>query len=314
MATTAWTGTRFLHFFNWQSIPEKSKVNHIEFHTASPGISASNYWITINQQQKPLQFSSVIFDRKGDTIIGKTENVASITFHLSELTFEKNPLIIIGDQEIQSGSRNNLVLKLESGKWKISDINLMEKHPGRSGGFKNAFDNRVVLVYATGGSKEENEWYRNKARFDAEAFQYKANGSFEIVSDRDFRSADYPDRNVVIYGNASNNRAWNILLTNCPVVVRNNEIVFGEKIYKGNDLGTYFIYPRADSPVASVGVVAGTGTKGMKATFANDYFSGVNGYPDLLIFKNDMLKDGLDGIMVSGFFDNNWGIGEEFSE
>ena len=82
------------HFATWSGAGsalnlEKSKVNHIEFHTASPGISASNYWITINQQQKPLQFSSVIFDRKGDTIIGKTENVASITFHLSELTFEK---------------------------------------------------------------------------------------------------------------------------------------------------------------------------------------------------------------------------------
>jgi pimeloyl-ACP methyl ester carboxylesterase len=301
-------------FFNWQSIPEKSKVNHIEFHTASPGISASNYWITINQQQIPLEFSTVIFDRKGDTIIGKTENVASITLHLSELTFEKNPLIIIGDQEVQSGSRNDVVLKLESGSWKISDINLQEKHPQRNGGFKNAFNNQVVLVFATGGNKEENEWYRNKARFDAEAFQYKANGSIEIVSDRNFRPADYPDRNVVLYGNADNNRAWTLLLNHSPVTVRNNELVFGEKVFRGNDLGTYFIYPRPDSQVASVGVVAGTGIKGMKATFANDYFSGVNGYPDLLIFKNDMLKDGLDGILISGFFDNKWGIGKEFAE
>lgn len=300
-------------YFKWQSIPDKSEISHIEFHTASPGISASNYWITINQQQNPFEFSSVTFDRMGDTISGTTENIASITFHISNLNFDTNPLLIVGDQEIQTTNKQDVVLKYISGSWKISDLNPKEKHPQRNGGFKNAFDNNVVLVYATGGSKEENEWYRNKARFDAEAFQYKANGSFEVISDREFLTAKYADRNVVLYGNAVNNRAWNLLLKDCPVVVRNNEIVFGEKTFRGDDLGTYFIYPRPDSDFASVGVVAGTGEKGMKATFANDYFSGVNGYPDLLIFKNNILKDGLDGIVVSGFFDNDWGIGEEFS-
>jgi hypothetical protein len=48
----------------------------------------------------------------------------------------------------------------------------------------------------------------------------------------------------------------------------------------------------------------------MKAAYANDYFSGVSGLPDLLVFNTDYLKEGFDGILVSGFFNNDWSIGE----
>lgn len=300
-------------FFKWQSIPRKNEVTHLEFHTASPGISASNYWITIHQQEIPLQFSSVVFDRKGDTISGNTENVAALAIDVSALQLKGNLTLLIDGHTLQATSNENTFLKKESGTWEFTAENTDEKNPARNGGFKNAFDNRVVLIYATNGSREENEWYLNKARFDAEAFQYKANGSIEVISDREFRLADYPDRNVVLYGNSANNRAWNLLLSNSPVIVRKNEILIGEKILKGDDLGTYFLYPRPDSKTACVGVVAGTGIKGMKATFANDYFSGVNGYPDLLIFRNGWLNTGLDDILVSGFFNNDWSVGENFS-
>ncbi|MCL1822391.1 MAG: hypothetical protein FWG22_06170, partial [Prolixibacteraceae bacterium] len=130
-----------------------------------------------------------------------------------------------------------------------------------------------------------------------------------IVSDREFLSGDFADRNIVLYGNASNNKAWSIVLKNCPVVVSKAGIDFGSLRFEGDDLGTYFIYPRSDSDVASVGVVAGTGVKGMKSTFANDYISGVNGYPDLLIFDANFSNAGLDAIKVSGFFGIDWSVG-----
>ncbi len=296
-------------YFKWQSIPPTNEVDHIEFHTASPAISASNYWIEINQQEIPYEFSSVTFDVENDTVKGNVDNVTSLTFLLTKLEFENDPVIIIDDFYYNAIKNEDITFYRNADTWISGDIITAHKHPGRSGGFKQAFDNNMVFVYATGGRKEENEWYRNKARFDAETFLYRANGSIDIVSDRDFSPAAYPDRNVIIYGNESNNRAWTSVLGNVPVVVRNNEIKFGDRrVYRGDDLGAYFIYPRADSETASVGVVAGTGIRGMKAAFANDYFSGITGFPDLKIFKTDMLKDGLDGILVSGFFGNDWSI------
>lgn len=297
-------------YFKWHTIPQVNEVNHLEFHTASPGISASNYWITIQQQEKPLEFSNVVFDRKNDTITGTLENVAMVTFHFSKLQPVGNPVVMIGDQTIRAEGRQDLTIKKVNGKWEVATLNTDEKYPARNGGIKSAFDNRVVLVYATGGSREENEWYRNRARFDGEAFLYKANGSFEIVSDQQFDPEKYKDRNVVLYGNADINKAWNLVLKDCPVKVQRNVIQFGNKTFTGDDLGTFFSYPRAGSGVATVGVVAGTGIRGMKAAYANDYFSGVSGLPDLLIFNTDYLKEGFDGILASGFFNNDWTIGE----
>jgi hypothetical protein len=80
----------------------------------------------------------------------------------------------------------------------------------------------------------------------------------------------------------------------------------GDTEIKGDDLGIYFSYPRPDSRIASVSVVAGTGLIGMKATFANQYFAGASGFPDYLIFTSDMMKDGAKSIKMTGFFDNNW--------
>lgn len=296
-------------YFKWQSIPPTNKVDHIEFHTASPAISATNYWIRVNQQERPYDFSNVEFKHENDTIKGSVENVNSLTFFLSKLDNDSDPVIIIDDFEFNATKGSDITFYRNGDTWISNDLITLEKHAERSGGFKQAFDNNMVFVYATGGSRQENEWYRNKAIFDAETFLYRANGSVDIVSDRDFIPAGYPDRNVIIYGNASNNRAWSRLLGNVPVVVKDNEIEFGDRrVYRGDDLGAYFIYPRMDSETASVGVVAGTGVRGMKATFANDYFSGITGFPDLKIFKTDMLRDGLDGIVVSGFFGNDWSI------
>jgi pimeloyl-ACP methyl ester carboxylesterase len=296
-------------YFKWQSIPANDSIKHIEFHTASPAVSATNYWIRINQQEKHFEFSSVVFDLVNDSIKGSVENVNSITFMLSELDLQSNPVISFGDFNVNAEKGKDITLQKNGSEWVRTDLNTQEKYAERSGGFKQAFNNNMVFVYATRGTDEENEWYRNKARFDAEAFLYKANGSVEIVSDRNFRPADYPDRNVIIYGNSSNNRAWKSVLGNVPVVIRNGEIEFGSRrIYKGDDLGVFFIFPRTDSETASVGVVGGTGLKGMKAAFANDYFSGITGFPDLMIFNSDMLREGVDGIIVSGFFGNDWSI------
>jgi hypothetical protein len=297
------------NFLKQNSIPLAKDVKNIEFHTASPGISASNYWITINQQVKPYQHSSATLSILNDTIFADLNNVESITIHLSKLELSKFPVISIDNQIINPSSLSNIILKKDNDKWMvIDDLLSSEKSPPRNGGFKHAFSNNMMFVYATQGTEQENDWYMNKARFDAEAFLYKGNGSIDIIPDYLFNSEDFKDRNVIIYGNANNNKAWNDLLSHCPVQVYNNSITFGDRNLSGDSLGTYFIYPRADSKTASVGVVAGTGLSGMMALYPNDYFSGITGFPDLLIFSVDWIKDGLDGVKISGFFGNDWSI------
>ena len=297
-------------YFKRHDIPETAEVKHLEFHTASPGVSASNHWITIQQQTSPLQFSSVTFDVE-EGIKGTSENVETIVFHMDKLGKEKACNIEIDEQLIEGAEIKDgkIILSRVDGQWKsLANVNAAEKSPERNGGFKDAFRNQMVFVYSTKGKRAENEWYYNKARFDAETFWYRGNGSVEIIRDVDFALDKYKDRNVVIYGNASNNAAWKKLLGDSPIQVRNGAILMGKTEYKGDDLSCYFVRPRKDSDIASVGVVAGTGDKGMKATYANQYYLAGPGFPDLMIFNANMLTEGAEAVRCAGFFGNDWSV------
>src|SRR5690606_10043346 len=119
------------------------------------------------------------------------------------------------------------------------------------------------FVYATRGNAAEDSWAYNKARYDAEVWYYRGNGAVDVIADVDFAPSAFPDRGVILYGNASNNAAWNSLLADCPIQVTRSQISVGTTSFKGDDLGAYFVWPRRDSDIASVGVVTGTGLTGL---------------------------------------------------
>lgn len=296
-------------YFTRHSIPQKKDVKSIDFHTASPAISPQDYWVRIEQQIKPYEFSNIQADIINDTVkISKADNVALLVLDIPSLSLAKpNAYVQIADQTFNTPANKEIILSFEDGKWIEKEaVNKDEKYSARYGNFKNAFDNNVVLVYPTKGTSIENEWYQNRARFDAETFYYRGNGSVDVISDTEYSTQKYPNRNVVIYGNKDNNKVWNILLKNSPIQVSKNKIIAGSSQFTGDDLGIYFIYPHPDSQIASVGVVAGTGDKGMKATSPNNYISGITGYPDIMIFRADMLKNGFENVEVAGYFDNKW--------
>ena len=296
-------------FFSRHSIPQKKEVKELDFYTAAPNISSTDYWVTVEQQEKPYERSNVKASYNQDTInIAKAENVALLVLDIPSLGLDKsNTVVNIENQTLQVPTNKKSILAFENGKWSTKNsINKKQKYSSRYGGFKNAFDNNVVLVYATKGTATENEWNENRARFDAETFYYRGNGSIEVIADTEYTPSKYKDRNVVLYGNKDNNKAWSLLLKDSPIQVTKDKMVVDGKTITGDDLGVYFVYPNPNSEIASVGVVAGTGEKGMKATSPNNYISGITGFPDFMIFKADILKDGLDAVEMAGYFDNNW--------
>ncbi|MFG4003176.1 carboxylesterase family protein [Flavobacterium aquidurense] len=294
-------------FFKRQTIPANKEVREIDFHTATPAVSATDYWVKLQQQIRPFDFSTINAKIDKEYITVKTKNVAIMELDLISLNLKGEITININDQILKTTADKKAILALQNTKWTlINEINTDQKYAERQGGFKFAFNNNVVFVYATGGSAAEREWYLNRARFDAETFYYRGNGSIDVISDKEFSLEKYKDRNVVLYGNAANNSAWKLLLKNAPVQIDNQQIKIGNKVLKGDDLAAYFVLPRKDSKTAMVGVVAGTSEKGMKATWVNNYISGITGFPDVMIFKADLLLNGLPNMKVSGFFDNDW--------
>ncbi|WP_235337194.1 alpha/beta hydrolase-fold protein [Pontibacter korlensis] len=303
-------------YFRWHTIPEDSAVNKINFSTANPAISSTYHWVSVMQQQEALKYSRVQLDRnkKSKAIAGKTENIGILSIALND--FQKGDKISISldnqaplSYEVKAEGETVYLYKGDS-SWKLGKKPALDtqKGAGRNGTFKEPFNHRMVFVYSTAGSKEENEWSYNKARYDAEVWYYRGNGAVDIVADKDFKPAAFADRGVILYGNATSNRAWKGLLGKSPIQAQRGSLKVGDKVYKGDDLGAYFMWPRPDSEVASVAVITGTGLKGMQAADANQYFAGGSGFPDYMVFTLDMLKKGLGGVKAAGFYGNDWSL------
>ncbi|WBL22866.1 alpha/beta hydrolase [Zunongwangia sp. HRR-M8] len=297
------------YFFNRRKIKSDAEMNKIGFSTASPGVSSKSHFITILQQEHPFEISNFKFERTENGLSIETSNIKTLSIDLVAMEHPNLKAMVIDGDSISTSTSGIIYFENEAGSWKTSEKpDASQKSPLRYGGFKDAFRHNMVFVYATKGSKEENEWYFNRAKFDAEKFWYRANGSVEIIKDTDFKASDYIDRNIIMYGNKSNNAAWKKLLKNSPVQFSENQVKIGNKTIKGEHYGAYFIYPKENHEFASIGVVTASGIKGMHAAYANDYLENGTFYPDLLLFNDEMPKDGLSGIKGSGFFGNDWSV------
>jgi pimeloyl-ACP methyl ester carboxylesterase len=301
-------------FLSRHTLPKRAEVRKIDFTTASPGISARSYWATIEAQQHAFKFSHVELtcDPQKRRFAGKTDNVARLALDLAPLK-PGEPLSVELDgqklDKIDWPKKERLWLARETDKWSVIDEPAPSlKGPRRSGPFKDAFRNRMVFVYGTQGTREENAWALARARFDAETFWYRGNGSVDVVADTDALVLADRDRNVILYGNAETNAAWKPLLGDSPVQVRRGLVVIGEREEKGDDLACLFVRPRPGSDRASVAAVAGSGLPGMRLTDRLPYFvSGVE-YPDCVVLGPESLSKGSEGVRAAGFFGNDWGI------
>ena len=294
------------NFFKRRTIKKADDLKRIDFSTGSPGVSATSHYVTIHQQVIPFEVSNFTLE-KSDSLVVTTDNVALISFDLKQLDGNVSKLVLDQQEFVLANNEKLYYGKDDQGKWNVvSKPSLEEKGPHRNGGFKDAFRNNVVFVYATKGSEKENQWYLNKARFDAETFWYKANGKVELIPDTEFSLSKYKDRNVVVYGNRDNNSAWKKLLGDAPIQVYNDKVVVDGRDLRGEQWGSYYITSRKDSDIASIGVVAATGEKGMKAIYENHYMVNGTTFPDVVIFDDTVLKYGTKGIKCTGFFGNDW--------
>lgn len=305
-------------FFKSHTILPDSAVNNIDFKTSSPGISATYRWATIYQQEYPLQFSRVQLARNvsGKAIVGATENISLLKLAIT--SFKPGASVNITLDSLNTlnytvkSATDSIFLAKKDNQWTIvAAPGVEQKGPHRYGTFKEPFNHQMVFVYGTKGNKAENEWAFNKARYDAETWYYRGNGAVDMITDKEYATGKYAGRGVVLYGNAQTNAAWNVLLGDAPIQVQRNNIKAGSKVWQGDDIAAYFVWPMKGYSNISVAVVSGTGLKGMNAANANQYFAGGSGFPDYMVFRLDMLREGSSAIESAGFFSNEWKLEEK---
>jgi dienelactone hydrolase len=321
-----------MDFLRHHRRPDDADVRHVEFITPNPADSATAHWVTIAAQQRSLLTSSVDLrlDPDGRRFHGTTENVARLELDLSALSELRQrerkgetidatglpanqPLTLeLDDQTLADVAwppDTRLHLRNSEGRWSVTPpASPAMKGPHRHGPFKHAFRNRFVLVFATQGTTEENAWAFAKARYDAETFWYRGNGAVDVIPDTEFDATHAPHRNVILYGNMHTNAAWDAVLHQCPVEIAAHGVIVGPHHIVGEDLACLFVYPRAGSDRALVGVVGGCSPVGMRLTDRLPYFVSGVAYPDCIVLAPDVLTQGTDGIRAAGFFGNDWQV------
>ncbi|MBN2414846.1 prolyl oligopeptidase family serine peptidase [bacterium] len=303
-----------LDFFARHARIQTEQARQVDFTTPCPGVSADCHWVTIRTQIEPLLPSrvSISVDPHLRRYSGTTDNVSVLGLDLSPL-FSGDTVRVELDSTaavscVPAGRQRIWLGKNRAGWNEIEEPPPTLKGPHRSGLFKDAFTSHVVLVYGTKGSEEENRWAFSKARFDGECWWYQGNGSVDILADRDFHAKDYPDRNIVLYGNASTNSAWQQLLLDDPVQVAKGRLRAGSHVLVSDSLACFMIRPRRDSETASVGIVGGTGIAGMRLTDTRPYLFAGYALPDLTVLGPGIMRDETGGLVGAGFFGNDWSV------
>jgi dienelactone hydrolase len=302
-------------FFAHHALPAELSVRQVDFATANPGVSTRDHWAGIEAQIHPLQVSAVHLrcDPGLRRFVGTTENVATLSLALDGLPAGAPLRLDLDGQKLDNVSwpagKPTLWLARRGDRWELcAPPAIGDKRPERDGPYKEAFRHRMLFVYGTQGAPEENAQLYAKARYDAETFWYRGNGSVDLVADRDFNPNREPDRGVILYGNADTNSAWKPLLSDSPVQVRRGLVQVGEHQEHGDDLACLFLRPRPGSATACVAAVAGSGPAGMRLTERLPYFVSGVAYPDWTVIGPEMLTNGVAGIRGAGFFANDWSL------
>jgi dienelactone hydrolase len=314
-----WWGNRCVDWAPIFSMFEYSRVDpdahRVEFTTVDPGIASTRAWVTIEQQNVAREASRVIaeYDATEHVVHIETSNVVSLSLDLSVFESDEHPF----PPEVQiDGTRANNKLsrftRAGLDDWHAEDSDPLHKHPARNGPFKDALRHNMIAVVGTRGSPEENAWALAKARYDAESFWYRGNGSIDIVRDIDFDPGVEPDRSVILYGHASSNTVWNKLLGHAPIHVGSGHISIGSDTIDRGDLGILMAYPRPGSDIAMVAVIGGSGIVGMRTTDQFPFVTSGVHYPDWFIAEPRIYLEADAGVMGAGFFANDWSLGEDF--
>lgn len=300
-------------FFAHHRRAAMTEYRFVDFVTANPAVGSKKAWVTVISQEHALTMSEVHLNVEPGlrTFSGTTKNVHRMDLDLSVLSVRDSLTVDIDGSRLSGihPLKNATVLSLvrSGGGWTVgSPVASDEKNPARNGMFKDAFRRRFVMVYGTHGTPETNRLLYQQVRYDAEKFWYQGNGSADVVPDTLYR--DDSHRNVILYGNETNNLVFRSLLKDSPIRVAEGAVSVDAKEVRGGDMCAAFVVPRKDTPNGQIGVVAATGDEGIRLLSRLQYFNAYLGMPDVTILRANVVTEGESGVLLLGFFGNDWTV------
>jgi dienelactone hydrolase len=260
----------------------------VDFTTSDLLVNSDDWGVKILGQIHPLSPSRIRLAPSNGMYRVVTSNISRLA-----IPARWNDRLVLDGQRVTHNSSG--IYQLVARRWQPGGRSQIDQ----TGPFKSVLANRIVLIYGTSGTREENTQSFNKARYDAESLWYRGNGSLEYIADREALRRNLDGRNIVIYGNADTNSAWKKFLSDCPIQAGRGWVRAGAKILRRPDIAATVVWRQRGTRVAAI---AGSGTEGFRLTERLPYFVSGVGFPDWMLETDATLRKGMAGVLGAGYF------------
>ncbi len=265
-------------FLSKHRIPGESEKRFSQLTTCNLKASAKVANVTILDQQKISEPSQVRFRTYANGSVQEitTKNVA--TLRVESLSWGQTQTLIIDGQKMSQTSGD---FEFEKSQWSPTS----SSYEIRSVGIKQCINKQ--FVFQDSGSKDIQAWAYNKARYDAETWWYRGNGTMLLVPLSKYRSGP-----AVFYGQ------YGIGPTSDQVKIRNKTTLQIGDMNLSGDLGLLLVLGASKQPN---GFIGGLTLKGCRAIErAPIFLSGVH-YADIFVCDPSMAIHGSKGVFATGF-------------
>lgn len=279
-------------------IPGLDEVRQVDFTTVNPWISGRCHWVRVLRQSSPLAVSRI--KAESDPVLRrfrvKTENIEAFSLDLNALSGTGRVSFEIDGAKLGTeGSEEPVTFRRRGETWAI-ERRVTEPFPH---GFKSVLCADPLFVVGTGGTSAERAWAYAKARFDAETYYYRGNGSAEVVLDSEVSEPRYRQRSLLLYGNSETNSVWRSEFP-ADCTVSSSKFALGSHFLSG-DLAAFVLSPTSNSD-RLVAAISGTSLSGMRLADRVPIWSSGVGIPDVLVLRPECLISGSKELAGAGFY------------
>ena len=300
----------------WRTQPDS-----LYFRTVDPAVDSKHFWVEVLQPRVYGEPVVVTGDWDPESRVLRVSSPSAGALILHGPNRGRPIEWVVGETTFAGAAtqRTLHVVRDERGAWVSGRPAPGQKSPEHAGPFKRAFDNGFVLVFGTAGKADEDLELMERARYDLERWSYRAAGEVAVLSDvqliaaLEAGDAELASCNVILYGNAVSNSAWDLVLgVPGEIEVLPGKVRIGERVFEGDDLLLLGTLPRRDAEpgTALVGVFGSTGVRAARLGYEVPVFVSGVGLPDWSLVDSGFLVGGDAAVRGAGWFDKDWALQE----
>jgi dienelactone hydrolase len=285
------------------------------------------YWI----KTKPINtVQDTVIDAKASDngVAVTTVNAEQLQIQLPEHIPDTLTITVDGDVfRLTAPSLNALFpylhFKLERGHWQyLLDGNIGKDISDEWISYLHSWKDMLIVpctvVVPTDCTSEENEYCMQIARLYAYNWWYRGNGALTVMTDiqalSSLNSGELGDSLICISMPGKNQLLQHIVLgyraRALDKYVYHDAIVLGDYSFYSSDLSYKFTRGMSGKSLLEEG---GTSLKALRRLAAMQGIYSGAGFPDWMVWDDEVKLKGLGGVLGMGFFDQDWNVTPELS-